>query len=260
MSLTKLTMNYKIILNFSVLNISISGSSATIYAYLSEFHDNRQRDRAIMGSAIIFGIACILMPLFAWIVINQDFQFDIPIINITYKPWRLFLVVGSLPGLLSFVVLLFLPESPKFVLDQGDKMQAYEILRKMHRINNGKNSEFELFEIFEESESIENRRRIEEGRKSRFPLLTSVWIQTVPLFKPPHLFSTVLICTIQFGIYATSNGFYMFFAEILNKMASNLDNFVDHRISMCDVINMNRVNLTAISLQEVSEEVINING
>lgn len=77
---------------FAVVVHSISGSSATVYAYLSEFHDNRQRGRAIMGSAVIFGIACFIVPLLAWIVINQDWQFNIPFIDITYKPWRLFLV------------------------------------------------------------------------------------------------------------------------------------------------------------------------
>lgn len=208
-----------------------------------------------MYSAIIFGIACLLIPLFAWIIINQDFEFYIPIIDIVYKPWRLFMLVGSLPNLLAFLMLIFLPESPKFVLGLGKKNEAYQILRKMNRINNGKNSEFDSFEIFEETESIENGQRIMDARNSRFPLLTSVWIQTIPLFKPPHLFSTVLIWTIQFGIYATSNGFYLLFAEILNRMASNLDNFVDQRISMCDVINMKTVNITALELQEISDEV-----
>lgn len=208
-----------------------------------------------MGSAVIFGISCLLLPMIAWLVINQDWQLYIPLIDLTYKPWRLFLVVCSLPGLLAFFILIFLPESPKFVLGQGDKHGAYEILEKMNRVNNGKSSQLELFEIFEEAESIENRQRILDSKKSRFPLLTSVCIQTAPLFKPPHLFSTCLICSIQFGIYATSNGFYMFFAEILNRMATNLDNFDDTRMSMCDIINMKSINMTAIELNEVSDEV-----
>lgn len=144
------------------------------------------------------------------------------------------------------MTLLFLPESPKFVLGQGNKEQAYEILKKMNRINNGKNSEFETFEIYQEAESTENRQRILNCTESQFPLLNSVWNQTAPLFKAPHLFSTVLLCTIQFGIFATGNGFYMFFADILNKMASNLSSYTNQRISMCDVINMKPLNGTLI--------------
>lgn len=208
-----------------------------------------------MGSAVIYGISCVLLPLVAWLVINETWQFDVPLIYITYKPWRLFLVVCSLPGLFSFLILIFLPESPKFVLGQGNKTLAYEILQKVNRVNNGSASELEAFDLFEEPESIANRQRILKCKESRFPLLKSIWIQTAPLFQRTHLFSTILICVIQFGIYATSNGFYMFVAEILNKMASNLDSYVDQRIAMCDVLNMKSTNLTAIDLNGMSNKV-----
>lgn len=241
--------------NFQYPIYSISGSAATVYAYLSEFHNNKNRDLAIMQSAIIYGISCLLLPIIAVLVINQEWEFDIPYIGITYKPWRMFIIVCALPGLISSIVLMFLPESPKFVLGQGDKSGAYEILRKMHRINEGQRSEFEDFEIFEEPESIANRQRILKAKESRFPLLTSIWIQTAPLFRPPHLFSTILICTIQFGIYATSNGFYMFVPEILNKISSTVKSYVDERISMCTIINMDPINVTAIELNAVFKEV-----
>lgn len=78
---------------------SISGPASTVYAYLSELCNNKRRGRAIMGSSIIFGISCLFLPLLAWLVINQDWQFDIPFIGITYKPWRLFFIICSLPGI-----------------------------------------------------------------------------------------------------------------------------------------------------------------
>lgn len=208
-----------------------------------------------MGSALIFGVSCLLLPLIAFAVINQDWHFEVPFIDVTYKPWRLFLVICGLPGFLASIALFFLPESPKFVLGSGDQNGAIKVLETMNRWNNGKTSELNVFEIIEEPESIENRRRILDNKNSRFPLMKSVWSQTVPLFLPPHLGSTLLICTIQFGIYATSNGFYMFFAEILNRMASNLDNFTETRIKMCDVINMNQMNQTAL----LEEEFVSLN-
>lgn len=197
-----------------------------------------------MGSSILFGISCIVMPLMAWSVINQNWQFDIPLIGLTYKPWRLYMVVCSLPAILSFIILIFLPESPKFVLGQGRQAEAYQILQRMNRVNNGKNATLERFTIFEEPESIENRQRILNTKTSRFPLLSSVWIQTAPLFKPPYLISTFLICFIQFCIFATINGFFMFFAGILNKLATTLDDFTNQRAMICDVINMKPENVT----------------
>lgn len=201
-----------------------------------------------MHSAIFYGISCLLLPLIAVLVINQQWEFDIPYIGITYKPWRMFIIVCALPGLISSIVLMFLPESPKFVLGQGNKAGAYEILQKMYRINNGSSTELEDFEIFEEPESIAARQRVLKAKESRFPLLTSIWIQTAPLFKPPYLCSTLLICTIQFGIYATSNGFYMFVPEILNTISSTVTSYVDERIPMCKIINVDPINVTIVEL------------
>lgn len=132
-------------------------------------------------------------------------------------------------------------ESPKFVLGQGKSAEAYEILQTVYRINNGKGSSLEEFDILEDTESIENRKRTLENTQSRFPLLKSIWTQTAPLFKPPYLFSTVLICLIQFPIFMTGTGFFMFFAVVLNKMATNVNDTVNERIMMCDVINMHSI-------------------
>lgn len=142
------------------------------------------------------------------------------------------------------MALLFLPESPKFVLGQENQEAAYRTLQKMNRWNNGKEAAFEKFEILEETETIENRQRILANKKSRFPLLKTIWNQTAPLFKPPYLKSTVLICTIQFGIYLTSQGFAMFFAEIINKMSDNLDSFYNQRMMMCDTLSKKPVNIS----------------
>lgn len=230
-------MHFKI--KFPIV-ISISASSATIYVYLGEFHNNKQRGRAIMGSSVISGFVCILLPLVAYIVINQDWHFDVPLIDVMYKPWRLFLVLCSFPAVTSFVIFMFLPESPKFVLSQGKPAEAYQILQKMNRVNNGKNATLAEFEILEEPESIENRQRSCDIKNAKFPLLTSIWNQTVPLFKPPHLFSTVLICIIQFSIFYTSQGFNAFYAEILNRMGTNSG---DEKMMMCDIINMKQTQL-----------------
>lgn len=250
---SKFTGNRKNKINITFfVQFSLSGSVATIYAYLSEFHNNSQRSRAIMGSSVIYGVLCIIMPLVAFGVINQDWQFDVPLIGVTYKPWRLFLVVCSLPGLLSFLIITFLPESPKFVLGQGKQTEAYRILEQMNRINNGKNQPYELFEIYEEPESIENRQRILDSKNSRFPLLASIWNQTVPLFKPPYLFPTILICSIQMPIFATGTGFYMFFAVVLNKMATTIHDNSNERIMMCDIINM-KPTLNTTEFDEITE-------
>lgn len=200
-----------------------------------------------MITSIISGILSLSLPIFAGLVINQNWQFSIPLIGIIFKPWHLFFIVCSLPGLITFLILIFLPESPKFVLGQGEKSTAYEILRRIYEMNTRKDAEFETFEMIEEPESIECRRlRLEHAQKSRCPFLTNVWMQTIPLFKPPYLLATILLCGIQFSIYWTSNGLFMYFVDILNRMAINLEKIQQQRMPMCEIINFKSMEMTEV--------------
>lgn len=176
-----------------------------------------------------------------------------PILDITYKPWRLYLIVNALPGFFGAVALCFLPESPKFVLSQGNQEATYQILQKMNRWNNGRKNLLETFEIIEEDASVERRQSVLECKKSMFPLLKNVWNQTAPLFERAYLKTTLLICIIQFGMSTTSIGFFMFFAEVLNKMSTNLGSFNEHKMMMCDIINMKPLNMsTTDTISQVS--------
>lgn len=97
---------------------SIAGSSATIYAYLGEFHSSRNRSKVLMAASFIYGVACNYMPILGFAVLNRTFHFHIPLFNIEYKPWRLYLLSCGLPSLVCAIVLLFLPESPKFTFSK----------------------------------------------------------------------------------------------------------------------------------------------
>lgn len=229
---------------------SVSGSAAIVYVYLGEFHSNKYMTSAIISSTMIFNAMASVLPLLAWYIINQEWQFEIPFI-VTYKPWRLFIIICSLPAFVSFLILLFLPESPKFILGKGQKAQTYDILRKMYKINNRKKSEFEMFNIIEEPDVIAAREQRDLGcSESRFPLLKSIWMQTSPLFMPPHLRSTTTIFTTQFTVNAVAGGMGLFVPEILNRMASNLNSFIDERMPMCDIINMKHLKLTNTTTTE----------
>lgn len=248
--LVRLPMFMHIWVNFTIMRRELAQLWVIFLYFFEIIFPFLMQLKKISVAAIVFSSSCMMMPLTAWAVINQDWQLQIPLIDLTYKPWRLFIIVCGLPGFLSALSLCFLPESLKFIHGQGNKKGAYQILKKMNRLNNGKNSQLEVFEIHEETESIRNRRRNLNSQNSRFPLLKTIWNQTAPLFKPDYLRSTILICTIQFGIYATSNGFFMFFAEILNKMSTNLNSFTDERMMMCDIINMKPVNISSIENNE----------
>lgn len=94
-----------------------------------------------MGSAFIFGVGAMLMPAIAWLFINQEWRLALPFLGLTYKPWRLFMVVCGVPGLLCGLSLFKIPESPKFLLSMGQEEKCVEILQGIYSFNTGKSKE-----------------------------------------------------------------------------------------------------------------------
>ncbi|XP_053685701.1 synaptic vesicle glycoprotein 2B-like [Sabethes cyaneus] len=216
----------------------ISGSSATVYAYLGEFHNNRNRSRAIMGASFIFGIGCVLLPAIAFIVINQEWEIMIPYIQIVYRPWRLFLVVCGLPGLVSGLALYWLPESPKFELYQGKQRQTISTIQWMHRMNSGKDvSRLPISSIIadEDDKQFEQRQAILSDSKGFRAIMQLVWNQTAPLFRKPYLRTLLIVCFLHFGTYFNTHGMYMFFPEILDKMVETHAAGISN-VTLCSVV------------------------
>lgn len=87
--------------------------------------------------------------------------------------------------------------------------------------------------------------------KSVVTLLKSMWAQTSPIFMPPYLKNTVIACIIQFGIFATANGMYMWFPEILNRVAAFVTENPATRTTMCDIVMSNK----DISIGNATEEI-----
>ncbi|CAG2066339.1 unnamed protein product, partial [Timema podura] len=57
---------------------------------------------------------------------------------ITYRSWRLFVIVTALPGLITVLYMArVLPESPKYLLVTGRSQEALDILRRIYADNSG---------------------------------------------------------------------------------------------------------------------------
>ncbi|XP_052565162.1 putative transporter SVOPL [Culex pipiens pallens] len=217
----------------------ISGPSASIYAYLGEFHSYNTRSRAIMGASFVFGTGCLFMPGIAYITINNEWELAVPFLDIIYRPWRLFFVVCALPGLVCAIALLKFPESPKFMVGKGDTDQAVETIQWIHRINSGKDEPALQIKSIVRNANTKSAGSI-KGFKS---IVKLIWDQTAPLFMKPYLVRTGLICFIQFGTYVTAHGMFMFFPGILNQIVIAQNLGVDSS-TVCDIVHADRSSIT----------------
>lgn len=218
------------------LYFSVAGSSVTIYAYIGEFHSSKNRSRAIMGAAMVYGVFCTMSPCLAWLIINQEFSFYIPLIGTLYKPWRLYMLVCGLPSLICSLVLLKMPESPKFVFEKKSSEETIEILRKMYSINTGQDLVFQT-KLEQETNSVDNYdiKRI------------------LDLFRPPYITLTLIGCFIFFCIYGVSYGTYVWFPDIINKVLAYTSNNPNGKNTICEIINSNTT-LSSAELISCSEK------
>lgn len=124
-------------------------------------------------------------------------------------------MICGVPSLVCTLVLIFLvPESPKYAFSKGDEDETLRILQQIYKMNSGNSIEsYEVKGLIKTGEFGESSRT---GSKNFFWYM---WSQSVPFFKGSHLRNILTACFMQFSMCLTSNGFWTFLPEILNKVS-----------------------------------------
>ncbi|XP_036319629.1 putative transporter SVOPL [Rhagoletis pomonella] len=237
--LSSFAPNFWVMVLLRFINGFFLAGSATIYAYLGEFHSDKTRSRAIMGSSVIFAIGAMILPMIAFLVINQDWVLPLTFLGIDYKPWRLFLIVCGIPGFLCGMSLFALPESPKFLLAVGDENKAIEVLQKMHRWNSGKEPLIITHILPDDDTTITTLQfnsKFESNSNFALLFLQTMWNQTVPLFQRKYLRITMIVCNMQFWLYVVTNGLYMWFPHIINSVAAFINEHPGEHKQICQIV------------------------
>jgi MFS transporter, VNT family, synaptic vesicle glycoprotein 2 len=177
--------------------------------------ENSSSSCSSISASILYAVISLILPIFALLTINQEWRLYIDFLNLNYKPWRLFIVGCSVPNFFCALGLIFIiPESPKFTYSQGNEEKTLEIFKKIYTLNTGKHPDsFEVFSIVKNEEFGENCQKSSQG------FFNFMWTQTLPLFKGSHLRNILTACFIQFAVCNTSNGFWTFLPEIMNKIS-----------------------------------------
>uniref|UniRef100_A0A0A1XKB5 Synaptic vesicle glycoprotein 2B n=1 Tax=Zeugodacus cucurbitae TaxID=28588 RepID=A0A0A1XKB5_ZEUCU len=218
--------------------ILLSACSATIFAYVGEFHCQKDRSRAILGGGLISAVASIFFPVIAWIFINQEFEIYVPYINIVFKPWRSYFLACGVPGFICGLIMFFLPESPKYLLSAGNPEEAIEVLKRIHRINIGNKDPDNVYTVttlLPDADTPMGKVKGLEKKNLLVSIMQSMWQQTAPLFMREHLRKTFLSSLILFIIFFSAHGVYMWFPYILNNTMQYTEKFIEPK-RICDII------------------------
>lgn len=104
-------------------------------SYLGEFHCDRNRSKFVTFAAMFMSMGVFYQALMGIFIMPIDWEFSL--FGMVYRPWRFFILLSSLINALAFVSFTFLPESPKFLMAMGMQQEALDILKNIHRMNNG---------------------------------------------------------------------------------------------------------------------------
>ncbi len=226
----------------------VGGSVPIVWSYFSEFMPKNIRGRMICALASSWLFGNLLVILIAYIILDHpDFQYTLLDGFIILNNWRVFMICCSIPSVLTAVLLLLLPESPKFHLYNGMADSAKRTLKTIYLFNNRTKSEFEIekkrkaFEIFDEmkiTSTKENLSDDEKDRRAHSPLSNTrrhtglkymieffksstkeASTKTLELFQAPHTLNTFLILFIFFCLCFAYYGLWMWLPELFKRMS-----------------------------------------
>lgn len=146
------------------------------------------------------------------------------------------MVVCAVPGLICGLALFKLPESPKFLVSSGREEETLEILKNIYATNTGNDREsFPVSQVLKDIDIAMLPKTAIDKSNPVASLLKTMWDQTSPLFSREYIRITLLVCLIQFIIFSTSNGMYMWFPDILNSVMKFETTNQGQKAYICDI-------------------------
>ncbi|XP_075976101.1 synaptic vesicle 2-related protein-like [Anticarsia gemmatalis] len=197
------------------------------YALLGESCTRKVRGfyMLIMTSVLMLYMLSYIVP--GYFILQLAFDYNLGLI--TFTPWRLLTMVMATPLLISAVVLHFCYESPKFLIAAGREKEALENLNRIWVRNGGEDGKYPVSRVILK----DNSKAQDEG----LPILKSLWLQTMPLFKPPLLLKTIQLFFLTFVIYSINSCWVMWMPSIVEAFDTGINsNDTEGSTSLCSII------------------------
>lgn len=126
--------NFSALLVFRFLSgFGAGGSLPVCFSYFSEFQQTNRRGAMISALAMCWMVGNLISGIMAWLILPESDT--ISQISPHGQQWRLFVILCALPSLLSAILFLFMPESPRFLNSSGQSAKAAVVLKTMFAWN-----------------------------------------------------------------------------------------------------------------------------
>ncbi|XP_055847645.1 synaptic vesicle glycoprotein 2A-like [Episyrphus balteatus] len=208
---------------------SVCGPFAVLMSYMTEFHGTKYRARVMMVIGMLFSIATLLLPILAWIILPNTWDYSLFNGLFVIHSWKVFLAVCALPSLTAGIAYIFLPETPKFLMSQGRNEEALVVLQTIYSINCRKpKSTYPFDSLVEEAPQKINKEDIWTVEKSKgdseppantsFHFLRKGIKQLKPMFSKKYLGYSLNIYTMQFCILLGLNTIRLWLPQLFTSI------------------------------------------
>ncbi|EDW78733.2 uncharacterized protein Dwil_GK12592 [Drosophila willistoni] len=190
----------------------ITGASTSNFAYIIEYTAVRIRPHIVTFTGYFLALGYIYAPCLAHFIGSMKcVLFSVGSFDI--RLWRLSVLLNTAPGVLAFIAMFILPESAKYLLSVGKSEKAFNILNGLCKKNRGQ--DLQSFGVT--SITQPNLRSDFEGQERKCFLL-QVWLETIPLFKPPFRRPILLLMMVMSGNFFVGTGLGSWFMQLRQRM------------------------------------------
>ncbi|EDW44839.1 GM15418 [Drosophila sechellia] len=195
--------------------IFVAGPSFVAATYLSEFCSHRIMVRSITHLYMFTGFAMISCPAWATLFLSSGLiEFEEELMgSLTLRPWRILGCLYILPGVVAFLLLLLLPESPKFLLMIGETKRGLDTMEWISRKNTGRTlSEDQVKRLLTYQEHVQVKRRKEHQNFFR-----SMLDDAMPLVRKPYGGYFTCVCMVMFVLGLLTHGLGIWYTAMRNR-------------------------------------------
>ncbi|XP_054722226.1 synaptic vesicle glycoprotein 2C-like [Uloborus diversus] len=194
-------------------SIGIGGSLPIVFTFYSEFLVRKNRGRHLSFLLMFWALGGLFVAVLAWGIIPKSGATIMDAKRLHFGRWRKFLLICSIPAIISAIGTTFLPESPRFLLEMGRGSEALYVYKQILSWNNAIKSgeEYQLTELDVPGKRPTVHASIPSNRGILREMLRSLelcWSNVSQVFSTPRTAMTLYLLaawtTASFGFYGIS--------------------------------------------------------
>lgn len=112
------------IIGRSIVGAAVGSASFVVPLYISELSPGPIRGRLVTVSSLFITGGQVVAYVVGWLFSQRD------------GGWRWMVGLGAIPATIQMIMLLFLPETPRYLVKSGSRQMAYRVLSRVYG-NNG---------------------------------------------------------------------------------------------------------------------------